>query len=91
MPLNVRILNLLGEQVPTTSKPAKYIRFIFNRVILEKREVRAAAVTNLAKLGAAVESLRKSVIMLLQRCKVDDDNEVNIKHWFCFFERILES
>lgn len=76
VPLNVRILNLLGEEVPKTNKPAKYIRFIFNRVILEKREVRAAAVTNLAKLGASVESLRKSVVMLLERCKIDDDNEV---------------
>ena len=40
--LNTRILNLLGQEIPNVSHPAKYIRFIFNRVILEKPEVRAA-------------------------------------------------
>ena len=54
----------------------RYIRFIFNRVILETPLVRAAAVTNLAKLGLAVPTLASSIVALLRRCIYDDDNEV---------------
>ena len=35
-------------------QPGKYIRHIYNRIILENATVRAAAVTALAKFGAAV-------------------------------------
>jgi coatomer protein complex subunit gamma len=51
----------------STSAPAKFIRYIFNRVILETASVRAAAVTSLAKFGASVPSLTDSVVVLLQR------------------------
>lgn len=74
--LSTRILNLLGEEAPATRQPAKYIRFIFNRVILENARVRAAAVSALAKLGAKVEQLRPSIVVLLRRCLNDNDNEV---------------
>lgn len=39
--LATRILHLLGREGPRTQKPAKYIRFIYNRVILENAAVRA--------------------------------------------------
>src|SRR6185437_11491364 len=52
--LSVRILHVLGERGPLTSNPAKYIRFIFNRVILETASVRCAAVSSLAKFGSNV-------------------------------------
>jgi coatomer protein complex subunit gamma len=74
--LSVSVLGLLGREVPRTQQPSRYIRFIFNRVILEKPQVRAAAVTSLAKLGLAVPSLTKSTIALLRRCLFDDENEV---------------
>ena len=35
------ILNLLGREGPRTPKPYKYIRFIYNRVLLETPPVRA--------------------------------------------------
>jgi len=74
--LSTRVLHLLGELATDTAQPAKFIRFVFNRVILEKPAVRAAAVSALAKFGAKVDDLRPSVIMLLRRCLSDDDNEV---------------
>lgn len=39
--LAVRILHLLGREGPRTPQPSKYIRFIYNRVILEDSAVRA--------------------------------------------------
>lgn len=41
--LATRILHLLGQEGPKTSNPSKYIRFIYNRVVLEHAEVRAGA------------------------------------------------
>ena len=45
--LAVRILHLLGVEGPKTPQPTKYIRYIYNRVVLENALVRAAAVTAL--------------------------------------------
>ena len=39
--LATRILHLLGQEGPRTQTPSKYIRFIFNRVILESAAIRA--------------------------------------------------
>ena len=39
--LATRILHLLGKEGPRTQKPFKYIRFIYNRVLLESPTVRA--------------------------------------------------
>eukprot|EP01104_Vermistella_antarctica_P004786 TRINITY_DN15205_c0_g1_i1.p1 TRINITY_DN15205_c0_g1~~TRINITY_DN15205_c0_g1_i1.p1 ORF type:complete len:879 (-),score=289.91 TRINITY_DN15205_c0_g1_i1:79-2715(-) len=74
--LATTVLHVLGEEGPTTQTPQKYIRYIFNRVILENAVVRAAAVSAIAKFGYRVPALRESVIVLLRRCLVDDDDEV---------------
>ncbi|KAI5781005.1 adaptin N terminal region-domain-containing protein [Peziza echinospora] len=79
--LAVRILHLLGTEGPKTSQPTKYIRYIYNRVVLENAIVRAAAVTALAKFGAGEcgdkhPDVKKSVVVLLTRCLDDPDDEV---------------
>jgi len=74
--LSVKILNVIGEKGPECANPAKFIRFIFNRVILEAPVVRSAAVDSLGRFGAAVPSLTENVIVLLQRCLQDNDDEV---------------
>ena len=74
--LAIRILHLLGREGPRTPKPYKYIRFIYNRVLLEAPAVRAAAVTSLAKFGASCEDLSQSVVVLLEHCLLDNNDEV---------------
>lgn len=76
--LAVRILNLLGLEGPKTSQPTKYIRYIYNRVVLENSIVRAAAVTALAKFGVGQKDpeVKRSVQVLLTRCLDDVDDEV---------------
>ncbi|XP_058801451.1 coatomer subunit gamma [Phymastichus coffea] len=74
--LAVRILHLLGQEGPTSKQPSRYIRFIYNRVILESASVRAAAVTALAHFAAACPALLPNILVLLSRCQLDSDDEV---------------
>ena len=87
--LSTQILHLVGEKGPKTSAPGKYIRHIYNRIILENATVRAAAVSSLAKFGAAVPSLRDSMITLLKRCVHDADDEVRDRS--TFYAAVLSS
>uniref|UniRef100_A0A286ZQ12 Coatomer subunit gamma n=2 Tax=Sus scrofa TaxID=9823 RepID=A0A286ZQ12_PIG len=80
--LATKILHLLGKEGPRTPVPSKYIRFIFNRVVLENEAVRAAAVSALAKFGAQNENLLPSILVLLQRCMMDTDDEVRDRATF---------
>lgn len=63
---------------PKTPQPTKYIRYIYNRVVLENALVRAAAVTALAKFGVGQTDpeVKRSVTVLLARCLDDVDDEV---------------
>lgn len=74
--LAVRILHLLGKEGPYSITPSKYIRFIYNRVILENATVRAAAVSALAQFGAVCPALLQNILVLLGRCQMDSDDEV---------------
>ncbi|KAI9660846.1 MAG: coatomer subunit gamma [Trizodia sp. TS-e1964] len=76
--LAVRILHLIGIEGPKTLQPTKYIRYIYNRVVLENAVVRAAAVTALSKfgIGQTDPELKRSVTVLLTRCLDDADDEV---------------
>ena len=83
-----RILHMLGEQGPRTSSPGRFIRYLYNRLILENAVVRAAAVSALARFGLQVESLRPSVIVLIRRAIADNDDEVRDRA--TFFVNLLE-
>ena len=76
--LAVRILHLLGLEGPKNPQPTKYIRYIYNRLVLENSVVRAAAVTALAKFGIGQKDaeVKRSVNVLLARCLDDTDDEV---------------
>ena len=65
--LAVRILHVLGAEGPTTSQPTKYIRYIYNRVILENSVVRAAAVSALAQFAEHLDDARERIKVLLER------------------------
>jgi coatomer subunit gamma len=73
--LSTQILHLLGDMGPKTTAPARYIRFIYNRVMLENSSVRAAAITALSKFAASCPSLRASIMTLIKRGLVDEDDE----------------
>jgi coatomer protein complex subunit gamma len=74
--LIVQILHIIGSMGPFTPSPSRFIRFIFNRVILENAIVRAASITTLGSFAVKVPELRPSVILLLNRSLNDEDDEV---------------
>jgi len=86
--LAVKILSLLGSEGPRTSNPARYIRFIYNRVLLENATVRAAAVSAMARFGALCDDLLPNVLVLLSRCQMDADDEVRDRA--TYYKAILE-
>eukprot|EP01121_Diplochlamys_sp_Union-15-3_P013035 TRINITY_DN3990_c0_g1_i2.p1 TRINITY_DN3990_c0_g1~~TRINITY_DN3990_c0_g1_i2.p1 ORF type:complete len:700 (+),score=124.59 TRINITY_DN3990_c0_g1_i2:312-2102(+) len=87
--LSTKILHLLGKEGPKTRTPSKYIRHIYNRIILENSTVRASAVSALAKFGLNHEPLRPKIIVLLTRCLQDNDDEVRDRA--TFYLRMLEN
>jgi len=74
--LSTQVLHLIGTMGPATTSPARYIRFVYNRVILENPSIRAAAVTALGHFGAACPELAPSIEILLRRSMSDEDDEV---------------
>ena len=62
----------------------RFIRFIYNSVILEDSAGRAAAVSALAHFGAACEDLLPDVLVLLQRSLMDTDDEVRDRATFFY-------
>ncbi|VUZ39320.1 unnamed protein product [Hymenolepis diminuta] len=74
--LTQRALYLLGREGPFLSRPKQFIRFIYNRIILESAPVKCTATTALARFGANCEDLLPSVLVLLERVMLDDDDEV---------------
>ena len=80
--IQCKILDFLAREGPIARNPASYIRFIYNRVNLEKAVIRAAAVSALAAFAHKVQSLRQSIVLLLKKCLNDSDDEVRERAFF---------
>ncbi|KJE93213.1 coatomer subunit gamma-2 [Capsaspora owczarzaki ATCC 30864] len=89
--LSARALHMLGRLAPQSSFPSRYVRIIYNRVVLESPIVRAAAVSSLAKFAVSPNSsnLAPMIIALLSRCLHDTDDEVRDRA--AFYLRVLSS
>ena len=60
--IQTKIINFLSLEGPKASNPSLYIRFIYNRINLERSVIRAAAVSALASFANSVPSLKRSVL-----------------------------
>lgn len=80
--IQCKILEFLAREGPLARNPSSYIRFIYNRVNLEKAVIRAAAVSALAAFAHKVQSLRISIVLLLRKCLNDSDDEVRERAFF---------
>ncbi|ANB11679.1 Sec21p [Sugiyamaella lignohabitans] len=75
--LTVRILHLLGVEGPKTGNPTIYVRYIYNRVVLENSLIRAAAITALAQFALVDNAqIKDSIKVLLTRSLDDPTDEV---------------
>ena len=73
------ILSFLTDHVPKTQDPSKFIRFIYNRLILENATVRSAAVESLTRISLACPGLTANIKVLLETAVTDSDDEVRDK------------
>lgn len=80
--IQTTIINFLALEGPKAANPSVYIRFIYNRINLERAVIRAAAVSALAAFANGVPSLKKSVLHLLRKCLEDSDDEVRERAYF---------
>jgi coatomer protein complex subunit gamma len=80
--IQTKIINFLAQEGPKASNPSTYIRFIYNRINLERAVIRAAAVSALAAFANGVPSLKKSILHLLRKCLDDSDDEVRERAYF---------
>ena len=74
--LACEVLRVIGREGPKASNPRTYIQYVYNRVLLESPQVRAAAISVLGAFGSECPALLPSVVVLLERCLLDDDNLV---------------
>lgn len=81
-PLATRVLSLIGDEGPQMRNPGRYIRCIYNRIVLENEIVRASAVAALAKFGLKNVALREKITTLLKRSIHDNDDEVRDRATF---------
>ncbi|ELP85171.1 coatomer subunit gamma-1, putative [Entamoeba invadens IP1] len=84
----MKVFAFIGEEGPHSKKPMKYIRSIYNRLLLENPSIRAAAITTLSKF-AEIPELKKNVIEILKKCAYDDDQEVRDRA--CFYGIYLDT
>ncbi|KAL5108947.1 Coatomer subunit gamma-2 [Taenia crassiceps] len=87
--LTQRALYLLGREGPFLNRPRQFIRFIYNRIILESAAVKCTATTALARFGANCDDLLPGILILLERVMLDDDDEVRDRA--AFYHYILSS
>jgi len=80
--IQTKIISFLAQEGPKALNPSIYIRFIYNRINLERAMIRAAAVSALAAFANGVESLKHPILQLLKRCLDDSDDEVRERAYF---------
>ena len=73
------IISFLTENIPRTQDPSKFIRFIYNRLILENATVRSAAVDSLTRISLNCPTLSANIRVLLETATFDSDDEVRDK------------
>ncbi|CAH8450640.1 unnamed protein product [Schistosoma turkestanicum] len=87
--LTQRILHLLGREGPYLKHPRQFTRYIYNRIMLESAPIKCTATTALARFAAHNEELLPSILVLLKRIMIDEDDEVRDRA--AFYHYILST
>lgn len=75
--LTAKIIHLIGSTGPDSKNATEFIRYIYNRLILENTIVRLACVGAFTKFALALPGSRQDIVKILRnKCCVDADDEV---------------
>ena len=69
-------LLLLSSEAIKSPNTSSFLKFICNRLILESEQVRATAISDLAKMAFAKPEIKSKIIPLLKKCQTDISEEV---------------
>lgn len=59
-------MNLLAREAGNIAHPAKFVRLIYNRVVLENPNIRATAITTLGKFALEKHQLISQIKIMLE-------------------------
>uniref|UniRef100_A0A3B0N8N5 Coatomer subunit gamma n=1 Tax=Theileria annulata TaxID=5874 RepID=A0A3B0N8N5_THEAN len=84
--INCRIIKFLGENIPNTSNPTEYIRFIYNRLMLENPLVRSASIDALENIAKALPELRTCILFIIKStnslCNFQLNSDINMSQYY---------
>lgn len=86
--LILRVIRFLLLHIPKTKNPSKYIRYIYNRLILENPVIRVDGVYALFHIALKCSENAKDILFLLKCLLEDNDDEVRDRT--NFFYNILK-
>lgn len=80
--LHIQVMNLLAREAGNLTHPAKFVRLIYNRAILENSNIRATAITTLGKFSIEKHQLIPQIRRMLEEALEDTDQEVRARAMF---------
>ena len=88
--LTIAILDLMCVYLPKAENPKSYLKYLINRLTLDKSIVRAAVVTCMAQIATQDEELREEIIPILEHLQFDFEEE-EVKERASYYLYILNS
>ncbi|KJP85848.1 hypothetical protein AK88_04496 [Plasmodium fragile] len=82
--LLLRVIRFLLVHIPKTSTPSKYIRYIYNRLILENSTIRVDGLYALFHIALKCGTNTKDILFLLNCLLADNDDEVRDRSNFLY-------
>nr|PVC51465.1 coat protein, gamma subunit [Theileria orientalis] len=74
--ISTKVLKFLGENIPNLKNPHEYVRFIYNRLILENALVRSASIDALESIATKLPELRECIIEIIRNTNTNDNFEL---------------
>lgn len=76
--IKIIILDILGKESANINYKNQIIRYVYNRIILEEKSVRMAAISSLRNIALSDNegNIRNKILILLKNCLKDHDCEI---------------
>lgn len=88
--LTLAILNLMCIYLPKADNPKSYLKYLINRLTLDKSIVRTAVVTCMAQIATQDEGLREEIIPILEHLQFDFEEE-EVRERATYYLQLLNS
>ncbi|SOV80375.1 coatomer subunit gamma, putative [Plasmodium reichenowi] len=83
--LLLKVIRFLLIHIPKTKNPSKYIRYIYNRLLLENSTIRVDGMYALFYIALKCAENSKDILVLLNCLLEDNDDEVRDRTYFFYY------